>query len=119
MNFLNSLGPFVHWGLRASVAATFIYHGVQKFPPDQFVEFSGLPMIVGWLVALGEVGAGVFLMIGPFTKDLLTRLGGLLVVVIMIGAIVMVHFKQGWGGMEFQVLMLVTGLFFAAKGNNA
>ena len=118
MNFLNSLAPYVHWGVRASLAATFIYHGIAKFPPDGFVQHTGLPMIVGWLVALGEVGAGVFLLIGPFTKDLITRLGGLLVVVIMIGAIVMVHLKEGWSGMEFQVLMLVTGLYFAAKGNN-
>ncbi len=58
---------------------------------------------------------------GAFGKEVMTRLGGLIVVVIMIGAICMVHFKNGWnvmnGGMEFPVLMLVVGLYFAARGN--
>ena len=39
------------------------------------------------------------------------------------GAIAMVHAKNGWnvsnGGMEFQVLMLAVGLYFAARGNKA
>lgn len=118
MGFLSPLAPYVHWGIRLSLAATFIYHGVGKFPPDGFVEWSGLPMPVGWLVALGEVGAGILLIAGAVSKEMLTRLGGLLVVVIMIGAILLVHLKQGWSGMEFQVLMLVTGLYFAARGND-
>lgn len=118
MGFLNSLSPFVHWGLRLSLAATFIYHGLDKFPPDGFVAFSGLPTPVGWLVAIGEVAAGVLLLAGGVSKEILTRLGGLLVVIIMIAALVMVHLKQGWSGMEFQVLMLVTGLYFSARGNN-
>lgn len=123
MDFLNKLAPYVHWGLRVSLAATFIYHGLGKFPPDSFVQFSGLPVAIAWLVALGEVAAGVLLLIGPFTKDLFTRLGGLIVIIIMIGAIFMVHLPKGWnvmaGGMEFQVLMLATGLYFLAKGNQA
>jgi len=52
----------------------------------------------------------------------LTRLGGLIVVVVMIGAIVLVHAANGFnsmtGGAEFQILMLVTGLYFTAKGND-
>ena len=76
-----------------------------------------------WAVIIAEVVAGLALLIGAFGKDTLTRLGGLIVIVIMIGAIVMVHGKSGWnvmnGGMEFQVLMLAVGLYFAARGNNA
>lgn len=119
MNFLNMFGPHAHWLVRASLAATFIYHGVAKFPPDNFVQHFGFPMPVGWLVAVAEVGAGVLLMIGPFTKDLLTRLGALLVIVIMLYAIYKVHLPQGWSGMEFQVLMLATGIYFLTKGNSA
>ncbi len=123
MNFLNALAPHAHWVLRLSLAASFIYHGIPKFPPDGFAANFGLPIIVGWLVAIGEIAAGVLLIIGPFTKDLLTRLGGLIVIVIMLGAIFMVHLKNGWnvmdGGMEFQVLMLATGIYFLTKGNSA
>lgn len=121
MKFLDSLAPYVHWGLRLSIAATFIYHGWGKFPPDGFVGAMGLPLVVGWLVAIAEVAAGVLLIAGAFGKEILTRIGGLLVIVIMLGAIFMVHLPNGWdtqnGGMEFQVLMLVTGLYFLARGN--
>ena len=83
----------------------------------------GLPVVVVWLVALGEIAAGVFLIAGAFGKDILTRLGGLIVIVIMVGAIALVHAKNGFsvmnGGYEFQLLMLVSGLYLAAKGNDA
>ncbi len=120
MKFLDSLAPHMHWLLRLSLAGTFLAHGIPKFPPDDMVAM-GMPVIVGWLVAFGEVGAGLALIVGAFTDERLTRLGGLLVVVIMTGAIAMVHAKNGWlvqnGGMEFQVLMLSTGIYFLTKGN--
>lgn len=121
MNFLSSLAPHVHWGLRLSLAATFIFHGVTKFPIEG--PMMGLPVAIVWLLALGEIAAGLFLIGGAFGKDMLTRLGAYIVIVVMIGAIVLVHAKNGFsvmnGGMEFQILMLVTGLYLAAKGNEA
>lgn len=76
---------------------------------------------MAWAVALAEIIAGVSLIVGAFGREALTRLGGLIVIVIMIGAIGMVHFKNGWNvmnsGMEFQVLMLTVGLYFTARGN--
>lgn len=121
MNFLSTLAPHVHWGLRLSLAATFIYHGWAKFPIEGPMMM--LPVPVVWLVALAEIAAGALLIAGAFGKDLLTRLGAGIVIVIMIGAIVLVHAKNGFnvmnGGMEFQILMLVTGLYLAAKGNDA
>ncbi len=56
-------------------------------------------------------------------KEMLTRVGALIVIVVMVGAIALVHAKNGFnvmdGGMEFQILMLLTGLYLAAKGNDA
>ena len=121
MNFLASLAPHAHWGLRLSLAATFIYHGVTKFPIEG--PMMGMPVPVVWLLALGEIAAGVLLIAGAFGKELLTRLGAYIVIIVMIGAIVLVHAKNGFnvmnGGMEFQILMLVTGVYLAAKGNDA
>ncbi|MDX1516379.1 MAG: DoxX family protein [Woeseiaceae bacterium] len=121
MNFLSGLAPHVHWGLRISLAATFIYHGWGKFPIEG--PMLGLPVAVVWLLALGEIAAGVLLIAGAFGKEILTRLGAYIVIVVMIGAIAMVHAKNGFdvmqGGFEFQLLMLVTGLYLAAKGNDA
>ena len=123
MDFLKKFAPHVHWGLRLSLAATFIYHGWGKFPVDGFSQAMGMPVPMVWAVALAELAGGAALIVGAFGKDILTRLGGLIVIVIMIGAIAMVHAKNGFnvmnGGMEFQLLMLATGLYFAAKGNDA
>ena len=120
MDFLKVLAPNVHWALRLSLAATFLYHGVGKFPIEGAAM--GLPVPVVWAVALGEVAAGLMLIAGAFGKEMLTRLAGLIVVVIMIGAIVIVHGKNGFnvghGGMEFQLLMIAVGLYFASKGND-
>ncbi len=121
MDFLKSLSPHLHWGLRLSLAATFLFHGVSKFPIEG--PMMGMPVAVVWLLALGEVAAGILLIAGAFGKEMLTRLGGLIVVVVMVGAIALVHAKNGFnvmiGGMEFQLLMLVSGLYLAAKGNDA
>lgn len=123
MDFLKKLAPHVHWGLRLSLAATFIYHGWGKFPVDAFSQAMGMPVPMVWAVALTELAGGVLLIAGAFGKEILTRLGALVVIVIMIGAIAMVHAKNGFnvmnGGMEFQLLMLVSGLYLAAKGNDA
>ena len=121
MKFLSFLAPQAHWAMRLSLAATFLYHGITKFPVPAFSEAMGMPVPMVWAVAIAEIIAGVALLAGGLGKDMLTRLGGLIVIVIMLGAIGMVHFQNGWntmnGGMEFQVLMLAVGLYFAARGN--
>ena len=123
MGFLKTLAPHVHWGLRLSLAATFLYHGWGKFPVDAFSQAMGMPVPMVWAVALAELAAGVMLIAGAFGRDILTRIGGLIVIVIMIGAIGMVHAQNGFnvmsGGIEFPLLMLVSGLYLAAKGNDA
>lgn len=122
MNFLSPLAPHVHWALRLSLAATFLYHGIGKFPVAAFSEAMSMPVPMVWMVAIAEIIAGVALLVGAFGKEMLTRLAGFIVIVIMIGAIGMVHFKNGWnvmnGGMEFQVMMLALGLYFATRGND-
>ncbi len=121
MDFLKTLSPHVHWGLRLSLAATFLFHGATKMPVEG--PMMGMPVAVIWILALAEVAAGIMLIAGAFGKEILTRIGGLIVVVVMVGAIAMVHAKNGFnvmnGGMEFQLLMLVSGLYLAVKGNDA
>ncbi len=121
MNFLKSLSPNVPWGLRLSLAVTFLYHGQDKLPVEG--PMMGMPVAMVWMLALAELAAGVMLIAGAFGKEMLTRIGALIVIVVMVGAIAMVHAKNGFnvmdGGMEFQILMLLTGLYLAAKGNDA
>ena len=121
MDFFKNLSPHVHWAIRLSLAATFIYHGVGKFPIEG--PMLGMPTAVVWLLAIAEIIAGIFLIVGARSMELLTRLGSLIVIVVMIGAIVLVHAKNGFnvmnGGMEFQLLMLACGLYLLVKGNEA
>jgi putative oxidoreductase len=86
----------------------------------------GLPTPVAALVTLAEVAAGVGIIVGAFTNDLITRLAGLAVVPVLLGAIFMVHWgrwnftpAEGFpmGGMEFQVVLLLMALFFLVMGN--
>ncbi|MCF7992871.1 MAG: DoxX family protein [Thiohalocapsa sp.] len=124
----DALQAHAHWLLRAGFASVFLFHGVGKFADMAgFAAMMGLPVFVAWLVALAEVGGGLAVLAGgSMRRDWLTRLGGLAVVPVMIGAIAMVHWPQ-WsfvasethpmGGMEFQVVLLLMGLWFAAVGN--
>lgn len=121
------------WLIRASVAATFIYHGATKFPNIAAgAEYMGMPFIVWLAVALGEIAAGASLLAGGALRntlgDILTRLGGAGVAVIMLGAIALVHWGQWnnmasethpFGGMEFQTLLLAVGAYFVLRGNRA
>ena len=118
---LDSLRSHAHWLLRISLASVFIYHGVVKVMDlGAFSQMVGLSTPVAVLVTLAEIAGGVGILVGAFTNDLITRLAGLAIVPVMIGAIVMVHWGR-WdfmaGGMEFQVVLLLIALFFLLMGN--
>ena len=126
-NVLDSLKPHAHWLLRIGFAGVFLFHGIGKIMAfGGFSQMMGLPTPVAALVTLAEVAAGVGIIIGAFTNDLITRLAGLAVVPVLLGAIFMVHWgrwnftpAEGFpmGGMEFQVVLLLTALFFLVMGN--
>jgi uncharacterized membrane protein YphA (DoxX/SURF4 family) len=83
----------------------------------------GFPVFLVAVLAIVEVVGGILILLGGFSKDWMTRLAGLIFVVVMIGAIFKVHLAHGWNsignlGMEFQVTLLTIGLFFAARGND-
>lgn len=121
------------WLIRLSLAGTFIYHGLDKFPNIAAgAEFMGLPFALWLLVAVAEVVAGVAILAGRVVPngigDLLTRASGALIAATMVGAIYLVHWGQWsnipsethpFGGMEFQTLLLATGLFFVLRGNKS
>ncbi len=122
------LSAQAHWLVRLPFAAVFLFHGVGKFADMAgFAAMMELPLFAAWLVALAEIAGGLGILIGGVLRTgLVTRLGGLATVPVMLGAIVMVHWGQ-WsfvasdthpmGGMEFQVLLLGIGLWFALVGN--
>ena len=125
------LYPITPWLLRLSLGTSFILHGIGKFPlpPEKMVtwfESMGYmyPEIVTSLVALGEVCAGAGIILGGLNNgnvgNLITRLSGGAVVVIMIGAILIAH--SDWLitkklFMSEQIFLFLIGLYFAIKGN--
>ncbi len=124
---LDSLKPHAHWLLRIGLAGVFIFHGIGKVMNlGGFSEMMGLPLAVAALVTLAELAGGVGIIVGAFTKDLITRLAGLALAPVLLGAIFMVHWgrwnftpAEGFpmGGMEFQVVLLFTALYFLVMGN--
>ncbi len=124
---LDSLKPHAHWLLRIGLAGVFLFHGLYKV--INFVGFSqmmGLPTSVAALVTFAELAGGVGIIVGAFTNDLITRLAGLAMAPIVLGAIFMVHWgrwnftpAEGFpmGGMEFQVVLLLAAFYFLVMGN--
>ena len=134
-NLLESIAkplmPIARWLLRLGLGTSFILHGIGKFPlpPEKMVtwfESMGYmyPEIITSLVALGEVGAGAGIILGGLMSgnagNLITRLSGGAVVVIMIGAILIAH--SDWLVtkklfMSEQIFLFLLGGYFAIKGN--
>ena len=134
-NLLESIAkpliPITPWLLRLGLGTSFILHGIGRFPlpPEKMVtwfESMGYmyPEIVTSLVALGEVGAGVGIILGGLLNNhvgnLITRLSGGAVGVIMLGAIFIAH--SDWLitkklFMSEQIFLFLIGLYFAIKGN--
>lgn len=129
MQALSAVTRHAHWLLRIALASVFLYHGLTKFPQlGGMAEMMGMPIVVLVVVAILETIGGVLILVGGVFSDILTRIGGLLMVPVMLGAIAMVHWPQ-WsfapsetnpmGGMEFQVTLTLLALYFVIKGNGA
>lgn len=127
MEALDSLARHAHWALRLALGSVFLYHGLEKmFALGPTAGMMGMPVFVLLLVALAETAGGALILLGGVLYDWMTRLGALLIIPVMIGAISLVHWGQ-WsfvpsethpmGGMEFQVTLILISLYFLLKGN--
>ncbi len=126
----NLLVRNAHWLLRGSFAAVFAYHGFAHLTqgPEMQAKMLGVPLGMLLLTALAEVGGAFLVLAGGFGSHLATRLGGVLLAPVMLGAIAKFHWPQ-WsfvasdahpmGGMEFQLTLLAIALFFVVSGNGA
>jgi len=124
---MNALHNNAHWLLRIALASVFLFHGFGKVANvSGFAEMIGLPVLVAGLVTFAEVAGGLGILIGGFSKELITRLAALAIIPVLLGAIVMVHGPrwnfvpaEGYpmGGMEFQVVLALIATYFLIVGN--
>ena len=119
-----------HWLLRIPLIVVFIQQGLDKMPVDaETAESMGLSYLVWWVVAYGELGAGIGLIVGGLIAlqkywnelgDIVTRFSGITICSIMTGVI---WISEPTSVTEvilydhFHVLLWVGGMYFALRGN--
>ena len=77
-----------------------------------------MPVVVGYLVGLAQVGGGLAILSGA-----LIRLGAACIIVVMLGAIFLVHlphgFDAGKGGAEYALMQLLIAIALLITGAGA
>src|SRR5215469_10460995 len=80
-----------------------------------FSVFLHVPVIIGYLVGLAQVAGGLAILTG-----LLFRIGAACIIIVMIGAIFLVHISHGFdvgkGGFEYALTQLVIALSLFLTG---
>src|SRR5271156_2723146 len=110
--------------MRVSGALPFIFHGCAILfgmfggpGPKGFAAFMHMPVAVGYLVGLAQFAGGIAILLGA-----LLRVGAVCVIIVMLGAIFIVHLPHGYdiahGGMEFALTqtLIAIGLLLAGPG---
>ena len=133
------LKGYANYLLRIGLGVSFFLHGYGKIPiQENFVNWlstKGIPFAetTAHLIAWGEMISGIGILLGGLigtkasvTGNLVTRLSGGAVMVIMIGALLIAHshwslFFGERGSILFaseQLFLLLVGTYFAIKGND-
>ena len=110
--------------MRVACALPFIFHGCAILfgmfggpGPQGFAAFMHMPAAVGYLVGLAQFAGGIAILLGA-----LLRVGAVSVIIVMLGAIFIVHLPNGYdiahGGLEYALteLLLALGLLLAGPG---
>ena len=125
-NFMGRFYIFPQFLLRATLGTAFIIHGYSKFPlpPQNLIKFFNFSPLLASMVSIFEILAGGLLIIsGLFTNyigSLLTRISGLIILVIMVCALNIAHRDWFITTKLFtseQIFLLTIGMYFLVVGN--
>lgn len=109
--------------LRLSLGVMFVAHGLLKIMvftlpgTAQFFQSVGLPGFLGYVVAFAEVGGGILLILGVYTRWVTLAL-----MPILLGA-TFVHWGNGWmfsapnGGWEYPVFLALSAFALFLMGD--
>ncbi|MBC8345661.1 MAG: DoxX family membrane protein, partial [Candidatus Marinimicrobia bacterium] len=88
MDKLNSFSGYGHWLVRLSLAGTFLFHGMGKFPmAEMMAKMMDMPLPMIYMLAMMEVAAGALILYGGIGPDWATRVAGLIIAAVMISAV--------------------------------
>lgn len=108
--------------LRIASAMAFLYHGSGILfgafggpGPAKFAAVMHMPLIVGYLVGLAQVASGLAVLTG-----VLIRVGAVCIIIVMLGAIFLVHLPHGFdvgrGGIEYALTQLLVAFALLLTG---
>ena len=127
-NFFLNIDALASLIFRFGIGIAFIIHGLNKFPlpPQGLIDYFDLSPTIASTVAISELLSGLILILSGFIKNpignLLTRLSGLNISILMISILVFAH--QDWLiktklFTSEQIFLLIGGIYFLIKGNRA
>jgi putative oxidoreductase len=108
--------------VRIAIALPFLYHGSAILfgafggpGPHGFAELMHAPDIVGYLVGLAQLAGGLAILTG-----VLIRIGAVCILIVMAGAIIMVHLPHGYNvakhGAEYAIALFLTSVSLLIAG---
>ena len=108
--------------LRIASALAFLYHGSAILfgafggpGPAGFAAFMHMPVAIGYLVGLAQFAGGLAMLTG-----ILIRVGAVCIIVVMLGAIYLVHLPHGFdvtkGGVEYALTQLLVAVALLLTG---
>ena len=125
-NFFSNIDASASLIFRFGIGIAFIIHGTNKFPlpPQGLIEYFSLSPVLASTVAISELLSGLVLIISGFIKNplgnLLTRLSGLNITILMVSILVFAH-KDWFVTTKLftseQIFLLIGGIYFLIKGN--
>ncbi len=127
-NFFSNFEALASLLFRFVIAIAFLIHGLNKFPlpPQGLIEYFDLSPVLASFVAISEVSAGVALIVGGFIKNpygnLITRLAGFTIFIMMINIFAIAHSDWFITTKLFtseQIFLFIGGLYFLIKGNRS
>ena len=125
-SYLKNFEALASLSLRFILGLAFIIYASKKFPlpPEGLIEYYDLHPILASIVALSELFSGIIIIIAAFIKNplgnILTRLAGLNIVLLMSTILVVAHsdwFITTKLFSSVQIFLLVSGFYFFIKGN--